>query len=199
VVSAIYGAKAAGIKCINLSLGMDTPDAAMKKALRDFCSDGVSIATIAAGNDGKKTDYPAGYCSDIPGVISVAATEIRPDGHIRITSFSSWGAITIAAPGHGLKSRNHLDELEFVSGTSFAAPFVGGTIAVMQALRPGITQGEIMAVLHATSKPMAEGAPKAGFGEIDILAIIQRTLDKTPIQPLALPGVKRKWWHKLLG
>ncbi len=200
VVSAIYHAKSRGIKLINLSLGADEPDRRWEKALRDFCSDGQSIATIAAGNDSKQTDYPAMYARMIPGVISVAATQINPKGEINIATFSSWGEITISAPGHGLKSQNHVNELEFVSGTSFAAPIVGAAIAVAQTLRPGITQGQIIAALASTAKHMSEDKKHSGYGHIDIVSFLARVKDPKPITPMPLPSsVSRKRWYWPFG
>lgn len=168
IVSAIYECKRRDIRTINLSLGCNTPDPHIERALKDYCSNGKNIATIAAGNDGKMTDYPAKYAKSIKGVISVAATELKKDGSIVVTGFSSRGVVTISAPGVNLKSMDHNDVISLVSGTSFSAPIVGCTISVARTIRPEITQDEILYLLSRTSQKLHEGFEVAGHGQIDI-------------------------------
>lgn len=201
IVSAIYKAHDMGIKTINLSLGSDSEDPALERALKEFCADGQSMVTVASGNDAAETDYPAQYAKKIPGVFSVGATQIDPDGTVSMAVFSSWGVITVAAPGHGLKSMNHKNQIDLVSGTSYSAPILGGTIAVARTFRPNLTQGEVAAVLRDTSLFIEDTtAAHQGFGEIDILSFLTRMKDPKPIKPLTLPREKpapKKWWQEL--
>lgn len=184
IVSAIYKAAEMGIETINLSLGSDSPDPEIEKALKYYCSNGINIATIAAGNDGpgrRTTDYPANYAKTIPGVLSIAATQIDKRGTISVAMFSSRGIISLGAPGHGLKSMDHNNILNFISGTSFATPIVGATIAVGRTLlkRP-LYQDEILSLFHETSKKYIDIPENIGYGEISILHFLRAIIELPP-------------------
>lgn len=185
VRAGIDKATAMNLGCINLSLGSDGPDLKSKNALKRYCDGGKRIATIAAGNDANATDYPAAYAKDIDGVLSVAATQIDENGNITIAAFSSYGIVSISAPGHSLKSMTMDNKFDYVSGTSFAAPIVGATIAVAQAIRPGITFAQIMYYLTSTSHKIERtGEAKQGVGSIDILSFLKMVQENAPWTPL---------------
>jgi subtilisin family serine protease len=195
IVSAIYTCLNSGIQTINLSLGSDSPDKHIERALRDFCSNGQNIATIAAGNDGEKTDYPAYYAKKIKGVLSIAATEIDEDGNITVTAFSSRGYTSISAPGVNLKAMGINDRKKLVSGTSFSAPIVGAAIAVARSLRSGITQDEILYLLQKTATKMNEKPEIAGYGHIDIYNFLKAV---KKLDVIHVPAQQKTTWEKLI-
>lgn len=196
VISAVYGALENGLETINLSIGSDSSDPKLEKALKDFCANGRNVATIASGNDGTDTDYPAQYAKNIKGVLSIAATQIEENGDINVTAFSSHGVVTLCAPGHVLKTMNMDNKLDLVSGTSFAAPIVGATIAVARTLRPELTQDEILALLANTSDPLNGGPSRVGHGHINIydflIAVKNGNIPELPVQ-------KKSFWCRLFG
>jgi hypothetical protein len=194
VVSAIYKASEMGIQTINLSLGSNYPDAAIEKALRHYCSNGINIATIAAGNDGPgkgTSDYPANYASKIQGVFSVAATQIDEVGNISVALFSSRGKVTIGAPGHLLKSMDHTGRLDLISGTSFSAPITGATIAAARTLidRP-LYQTEILDMLQQTSCKI-DAYDAIGEGSINIYDFLTKTMQLPKEGPIQIKNNTR--------
>jgi hypothetical protein len=196
IVAAINLAKEKGLKCINLSLGSDSPDYKVKSALKKYCSDGISFAVIAAGNDAKQTDYPAAWAEEIPGVLSVAATEIDKNRNIHIASFSSFGITTISAPGAALKSIDHENNLDFVSGTSFATPIVSGTIAVLQSLRE-LNHGQVMWLFCHSAKKINGDKAREGYGHINILEMLY-LLKLETIPELHIKN-KKTFWSRIFG
>ncbi len=179
ITEAIYASLEAGDRVLNMSLGSDDPDPIIEKAIKDFTKDGKRFIIIAAGNDANATDYPAAYAKYIKGVISVAATTINPDGKISIANFSSHGIITVAAPGEGLKTMTLNSTIDFVSGTSFAAPIVSGMIAVAISLNPSITVETVMTLLTTTSHKITSiPSTYQGKGEIDILSFLKKVAKK---------------------
>ena len=203
IVSAIRQANKMGIQTINLSLGSDYPDKHIERALQEYCSNGINIATIASGNDGpgkNTTDYPARYAKTIKGVLSVAATQIDRDGNISVAMFSSRGIVTIGAPGHVLKSMNELSQIDFISGTSFSAPIIGATIAVARTLIDrDLTQDEIFGIIEETSKKGIDTKYNIGQGEISILDFLKR-VKGLKSNPIKTPKTKKiKWICKILG
>lgn len=95
----------------------------------------------AAGNNGlwgNSQFYPA--CFDIPNIISVAAI----DNTGKRTYFSNYGTdIDVAAPGMDIYSTLPGNTYGYESGTSMAAPFVTGIVALLKSLELEITNKEI--------------------------------------------------------
>lgn len=178
IINAIYKALDLGIETINLSLGSNYYDKKLEKALYDYCKNGINIATVASGNDGPSvdtTDYPARFAKKIKGVFSVAATELTKDGAVKVSLFSSRGVVTVSAPGHGLKSMDHKDRLDFVSGTSFSAPIVGAAIAVARTLiTRKLYQDEVHDLFIKSSEKTSEESEESdgGYGNVNIVEFL---------------------------
>ncbi|MFJ8886152.1 type VII secretion-associated serine protease mycosin [Streptomyces sp. NPDC102402] len=163
-----------GADVINLSLGDDSEsahpepgeDAAVQYAL------GKGVAVVAsAGNSGDKGDrisYPAAY----PGVIAAAAV----DKYGTHAAFSTrrWYA-TVSAPGVDIVVANPDRHYYIEWGTSAAAAFVSGAVALVRAAHPGLTPAQIKTLLADT----ARDAPKdgrddaRGYGMVDPAAAIK--------------------------
>src|SRR5207253_7381726 len=131
-VRAINYAIAHGASIINASWGGGGFDPALSDAIGRAKQAGV-IVVAAAGNSGANNDtsafYPAGYQYD--NVVSVAASD--PNDHR--ASFSNWGPTTVDvyAPGVGIWSTVRNGGYASFSGTSMAAPFVTGALALLRA------------------------------------------------------------------
>lgn len=198
VVSAIYKAKEMGVRNLNMSLGSNYPDREIEKALKSFCDNGINTVTIAAGNDGpdsNSTDYPARYAQNIPGVFSIAALQVFM-GKIVVAFFSSRGIITLAAPGHALKSMDQANRFDLISGTSFAAPIVGGTIAAARTLvKRELTQNEILDCLTKSSQNLKDSTSNVGSGGLNIVDFFKeiKKLKPTP----TLTENKPTCWEKI--
>ncbi len=96
------------------------------------------LLVCSAGNSGKNTDvnpqYPAGYT--LSNVISVGASTSSDTR----ASFSNYGAnsVDLFAPGEGIYSTVPGNAYASYNGTSMAAPYVSGTLALMMAAKPGM-------------------------------------------------------------
>ncbi|MGB9357444.1 MAG: S8 family serine peptidase [Acidimicrobiia bacterium] len=138
IVEGVYYAIANGARILNLSLGSHSPSPALRDALA--AADAVGAVVIAAaGNDGSDNDvwptYPASY--DLPNILAVAATDDQDDLASGSGWSSSYGAnsVDLAAPGGNVLTTFSGGWAE-ASGTSFAAPHVAGTAALIRSLRP---------------------------------------------------------------
>jgi subtilisin family serine protease len=133
---------------------------ALDNAVKASANSGV-FYSIAAGNSG------ANACASSParagtqnGVMTTAAT----DGNDAEPSFSNFGAcVDIWAPGVGILSTKRGGGTTTFSGTSMAAPHVGGTGALYlssnPAASPAAVEGQLKADALSTGTLSEDGAP----------------------------------------
>ena len=124
VVQAIYYAVDHGAKVINMSFSVDVFSPELLRAVNYAARQGVTCVA-AAGNDGEETIvYPAA----LGDAIGVASTTARD----HLSDFSNYGddLVTVAAPGEDVITTYPGGGWALVSGTSFAAPWVSGAVAL---------------------------------------------------------------------
>lgn len=159
-----------GADVINMSLGIRHSGGGLPHAdvIRYALARGVTVVA-ASGNDGTDEKY---YPGALPGVIAVGAT----DASGAVARFSSYGApVWIVAPGSNVYSSYANGGYTFASGTSQAAPFVTGAVALLksQALSRGVRLGDaaVKEILrHTADKPDQHArSPRSGFGMLNLL------------------------------
>lgn len=154
---------------INMSFGMKNRSKSLHDAVRNAHRMGI-VVVASSGNEGKHSsiDYPARFAQ----VISVGATT----SHKKIAPFSNRGkSIDMYAPGDKIKSTWLSHKYMELSGTSMATSHVSGVIALMLALKPGLSPDEIKALLQKTSNPISGLKTRAGTrgGEIDAARVLR--------------------------
>lgn len=158
-----------GARIINLSLyAKIAPPAVVEQALARATARGVIVVGIA-GNEAKpEVMYPGKYAT----VLAVSAT----DSANGLAAFSSWGPeVALAAPGHEIASFLPGGATAKHSGTSFAAPHVSGTLALILSANPWLTAAEAVGILLkdcASLRP--ERDPRFGAGLVDAGAAVAR-------------------------
>ncbi|GIP24700.1 MULTISPECIES: S8 family peptidase [Paenibacillus] len=163
------------VDIINMSFGMKSKNKSLLSVVNKALQAGVVIVA-SAGNDNKSrsVDYPARY----PQTISVGAT----DRNRRIARFSNSGPhVDIYAPGEKIYSSWVGGKHKEMNGTSMATSHVSGAIALLLALRPGLSPTEIKQLLRRTARPVAPGKKKAVRGsispvEVNALRLVKRGL-----------------------
>ncbi|MET9831923.1 type VII secretion-associated serine protease mycosin [Streptomyces sp. NPDC006385] len=163
-----------GADVINLSLGDDSksahPEAGEDEAVQYALRKG-AVVVASAGNGGEKGDrisYPAAY----PGVI--AATAVDRFGTRASFSTRRWYA-TVSAPGVDVVIADPDHKYYEGWGTSAAAAFVSGAVALIKAAHPGLTPAQIKKLLEDTARDApADGRDDSrGYGFIDPAAAIK--------------------------
>jgi subtilisin family serine protease len=133
------------------------------------------IVVAAAMNNGLDNDkspfrsYPASY--DLPNIITVAAT----DSADKLARWSNYGKVSVdlAAPGVDILSTLPGGQYGYGSGTSMAAPFVTGTIALMLSIDPGLLASEVKLFLLDAVDPVSGLSKKiASGGRLNIDAAV---------------------------
>ncbi|MBO2464399.1 S8 family serine peptidase [Actinomadura violacea] len=146
--TAIRWAADAGVQVINVSIAA-APSSALEQAVR-YAQDHDAVVVAAAGNATKDDgeDGPA-YPASYPGVISVAS--LGEDGH-RIESSGLQSRVDVGAPGKDLTipwpGGGYNPQAE---GTSFAAAYVSGVVALVRASHPGLHQDQVVRRVLSTA------------------------------------------------
>ncbi len=152
------------------------------------------VVVVAGGNEGKKTEQLGNPAAD-PFVIAVAASTTDPTAKKpMVPDWSSRGNKTrspdIVAPGvsiAGLRVPGSMLDLHFPaarfsdsacgkylrgSGTSQSAAATTGALALVLQQRPNLTPDQLKAILLGTARSIGVKADRAGFGLVDVGAMM---------------------------
>jgi subtilisin family serine protease len=169
IIRAVNYAVTRNAKVLNMSFSYPESSVELRRAVQRAISTG-SLVIASAGNDG---EHSAMYPAAIEGVIGVSST----DDEDVISSFSNFGEdlFWVAAPGEAVITPYPFGTYAAAWGTSFSAPFVAGTAALLAEGNPSITQD---GARSATSAAL----PIAGVacGRLDVLGAVSGT---NPYQP----------------
>lgn len=162
------------IVAVNLSLGSGNAVLPTRTSLSDeFAAlDKMGVFNIvAAGNSGAQYKTGVNVIAADPNAIAVSAT----DAANRFTSWTQKHATLtdIAALGESVEIEAVNGSRSWVSGTSFAAPYVAGVAARLQeateelfGLGAKLDENELLGILRASGDRVV-GAPKSWKGAVD--------------------------------
>ena len=175
-----------GINIINMSLGTtgsSNGKDSTSLAVNNAVANGITVV-VAAGNSG-----PSRYTIGSPGAaedaITVANMVDVGEGGFSLAPSSSRGPTAdgrikpdIGGPGTRIISArtNTINGYVTQSGTSMAAPFVAGTIALMLDANPNLTPNQIKSILTSTAQDWAGNGKDIdyGYGRLDAYKAIKR-------------------------
>ncbi len=167
IIRAIYYAAQNHVNVINMSFDFTAPSTEFANAITYATQNGV-ICVASSGNDGaQEIVYPAG----LTGVMGVASV----NGSGQRSSFSNYGTqvVWVAAPGENVITTYPYGSYASGSGTSFSAPFVTGTVALILNIQQQATpKGAAADIAHA--EPLA---PNLGHGLLDVYLALQAAQD----------------------
>ncbi|HEX8437404.1 S8 family serine peptidase [Archangium sp.] len=173
-------------RVINLSLG---GRGSSGQAVQDIVNSAVgrgAIFVIAAGNANE--DATDTFPCNMQNVICVGS--VRFNG--KRSSFSNYGApVDVMAPGgqvsedlngdgepdgvlSTLPNGNNQPSYDWHNGTSMAAPHVAGVVALMLAVNPDLTSGQVEAILKETADPASRCTEGCGAGLVNAQAAVLR-------------------------
>jgi len=163
-----------GADVINLSLATPDDIPALRNAVEYALRHNV-VVVAAAGNDlphgGTGPFYPAAY----PGVLAVGAA--GPGG--ALAAFSDRHTpVAVTAPGVNVTSAYPGIFPEAYApvqnGTSFAAAFVSGVVALVRSAHPRLSAAQVVARIEATARGAA--GPGTGHGLVDPVRAVTAVL-----------------------
>jgi len=158
ILRAIYYGVENGANVFNMSFDISTYSTELDRANTYAAKTGaVSVASV--GNDGKAiVVYPAG----LKNVMGIASTSDNDT----LSSFSNYGhpPVWVGSPGEGIVTTYPFGSYAAGWGTSFSAPFVSGTAALLQDIRTNLNQTlASKAISHAKYID-----PDLGYGRLDV-------------------------------
>ncbi|MFB6291409.1 MAG: S8 family serine peptidase [Candidatus Bipolaricaulia bacterium] len=164
-----------GADIINLSIYANIkPPKIVHDALKKAEAKGVLVVGIA-GNEGRRVGY-FGKWNEVFTVGSVAESG-------KVSDFSNYGPeVELVAPGSEVLSYKPGGNLATGSGTSFAAPHVAGTAALIVSSNPSIDLPELKRKLRKSARDIGTpGKDKAtGYGIIDTDKSLENVRSKSP-------------------
>lgn len=158
VIRAVYYAADQRANVLNMSFSFGSRSAELTRAL-EYASGRGTILVASAGNDGSSAlVWPAAS----PLVMGVASTN-----HFdQRSSFSNFGPelVWVAAPGEDIVTTYPFNSYAAASGTSFSAPMVAGTVALLLDAGGNPTPQQAAAAIAHARYPSAA----LGNGRLDI-------------------------------
>lgn len=197
LADAIHKALELQAKVINISLTSCAPTdvvppgaAEVTNAVQRAEHDG-AVVIAASGNRGSHCEQGhIAWPAILPEVIATAAVEYSVDGEPLPAEYSITGAwVDIAAPGGPIwgpdpRQTDTDQPISFANahtarsgesrpifGTSFAAPVVSGTVALMLAANPNLAPGEVRNLIGQSARPVSR-ALGIGTGVVDPVAAV---------------------------
>ncbi len=178
--AAIREAVAAKARIINLSVSLARPTARAEPLVEEALNHAAREGTIVVAASGNQGMLGSSAITRHPWVIPVVAT----DGRGHVLSLSNLGASIgrrgLAAPGHHITSLAAAGGLSTFSGTSAAAPFVTGSIALLWSLFPRRDATELrVAILgghtsrHSVAPPLLDA--RAAYQALTATTIKRRS------------------------
>jgi len=160
-----------GARIANMSLQYSVGSAYLKAAVEyAYALDVVMIA--ATGNSNSAVAFPARW----PETIAIAATNNLDQ---RWLSSNFGPEVDLAAPGVNIWSLSGMTGYAYKTGTSFSAPHVSGTVALMLTVNPNLDTEQIRQILRSTADDV--DAPGfdifTGHGRLNAAAALAATLD----------------------
>ena len=173
IAEAIYWAVDNGATAINMSFSLGEDLEELAKAIK-YAEKNDVVCVAAAGNLGLETVvYPAADAK----VIGVAATDIAD----YLTSFTNYGneLVTLAAPGHTIITSFVGGGWAIGSGTSYAAPWISGAVAIFAdkngpGLPGDVDLGATLTALSFADPALGPNAQKVGYGRANLKDAVKK-------------------------
>lgn len=154
LAAAILDCIEAGARVINLSLALARPSLNQERALEEALDQAVRRGVIVVAASGNQGTLGSSAITRHRWVIPVVAC----DGLGRPTNDSNLGGSTgrrgLRAPGDGVTSLGAEGQNLTLGGTSVAAPFVTGAIALLWSEYSGVSAGQIKLAVTQASMPL---------------------------------------------
>ncbi len=157
VVEALDRTYTEGVKIVQISLSTSQFSQVLKDSVQEANERGILIISTAGNTGEREVRYPAAF----EGVIGVGAVNSSK----KIESYSTLGDhVSLVAPGASIYTTSLYSGYSSVSGTSFAAPQVAGTAALIWSVAPDISSEDVRQILFQSAEDLGEPGKDFVFG-----------------------------------
>lgn len=180
-----------GARVINLSLGGSSASPALAAAL-DYAFARDVVVVACTGNQTASNSSTVWYPAREPGVVAVSGLD--QEGR-KLWSGAITGQETVlTAPATGLVGARPPDGYWRVQGTSFGAPLVSATAALIRARYPEMPAGDVINRMLRTASDIGPAGrdDSFGYGLVDPVAALTAEVQPVGLNPLddqSSPGV----------
>ena len=175
IANAITYAADHGIRVMNISIAGSSSSSTLQSAVTYAWNKG-SIVVAAAGNSSTSTPYYPAACQY---AVSVSAT----DSNNNLASFSNYGSwIDLAAPGVSITTLNTGSSYASWSGTSFSAPIVAGTAALVLSVKPSLSASSLVSLLEQNADNIGSST-YFGYGLVDAYKAVVAAKGSVTVAP----------------
>ena len=185
-----------GAKILNVSINGDGTSPDLDETLKYAGQKGATVVA-SAGNNSRDLDLTPSYpaSSAEPAVLTVTATQAT--GNLLSIANRGLRSVDLAAPGDHILSTAIGSDYELRAGTSMAAPFVSGSLALLAAARPDLSQSVLRdALVQSAPRPQLL-AGLLGSGTLNVAAALHSVLPgdmwrATPVAAAAAEAARLK-------
>ena len=144
---------------VNLSLSAETACTSNLQAAINAANQAGALVVASAGNSSSDASgYAPASCR---GVVTVGAVTRNGDQ----ASFSNYGSpLTVSALGQQVRVQGPEDGHRWMSGTSFSAPIVSGTLGLIVQHIPELERDTLLGLLPEAATPLASSSNPMGTG-----------------------------------
>ena len=143
LATAIHEVAAAGARVINLSAALLRPTSKGVRTLQQALDSAATKGAIIVAAAGNQASVGSSVITSHPSVIPVIGCDRQGRPTVESNLGNSIGRHGLAAPGENITSLGTDGKLRTFGGTSAAAPFVSGAIALLWSEFPGVNATRI--------------------------------------------------------
>jgi subtilisin family serine protease len=164
-----------GARILNVSINGDGTSPDLNAAVAYAGQHGATIVA-SAGNNGRDLDVTPSYPVSLtdPAILGVTATE--QGGGLLSIADRGLRTIDLAAPGDHILSTTLGSDYAWREGTSMAAPFVSGALALLASARPDLPQPLLRYALERSASRPSLLSGLVGYGNLDVGAAMHLIL-----------------------
>ena len=177
IAAALDIAVANGAKVVNLSLGGSPPNTTLRAAMNRATAAG-TIIVISAGNDGLSNPDDFALVANDPLARNLILIAGGVDDANAISVFSTGGSNKagtaashfVVALANRVRTINETGAAVLATGTSYAAPAVAGTVALLAQAFPSLTSAQIVDLILKSARDLGDAGVDTvyGYGLVDI-------------------------------
>ncbi len=170
IVAALYYAVQNKANVVNMSFDLSYSSPALSQAISHANKAGLVLVAAAGNENTSARVYPASISGSVVGIASTTDWDAR-------SSFSNYGTadVWIAGPGENVISTYPGGTYGSESGTSFSAPMVAGTVALMLSAKQPLNQSQASSALSHAIKL----TPDLNNGRLDVYQAVTAWVNAT--------------------